>query len=221
MLPQNVAQNFESETMISISSFAGNDSGPGNYLKVLSPPVNVVNNFKALSDIIQFEIPGSVTSDTNRDPVAAIRDALAKFSNQLNPDAADILYLVSRRYVDGGPTVKELEVIDTILAGSMTLICVEGANVTDPNRLLNLKRVSELTEGYYYTNTDTQANSWANKNDAAINLMLSLARSPINFVRRKVCLPLITSIWILTLQNELTNILKFDLEIKGRPKRIL
>jgi len=168
----------------------------------------VVNNFKALSDIIQFEIPGSVTSDTNRDPGAAIRDALAKFSNQLNPDAADILYLVSRRYVDGGPTVKELEVIDTILAGSMTLICVEGANVNDPNRLLNLKRVSELTEGYYYTNTDTQANSWANKNDAAINLMLSLARSPINFVRRKVCLPLIAS------RSTDKNIVKFLMSLK-------
>jgi len=191
LLSQNVAQNFAIETMMSISTFTGSDSGKGSYLKVLSPPVNVVQNFQALSDIIQFNVTGSVTNDANRDPGAAIRDALIKFSNQLNPDAADILYLVSRRYVDGGPTVKveELDVIGTILAGSLTLICVEGANVNDPNRLLNLKRVAELTEGYYFTNTDTQTNSWANKNDAAINLMLSLAKSPINFVRRKVNLP--------------------------------
>ncbi len=149
LLPQNVIDNFESETMMSISTFTGSDSGDGRYLKVVSPPVNVIQNSAALRDIIQFNVSvDSVTNDANRDPGAAIRDALIKFSSQLNPDAADILYLISRRYVDGGPTVKELDVIDNILKGSMTLIFVEGANIDDRNRLLNLKRVAVLTEGY-------------------------------------------------------------------------
>jgi len=185
LLPQNVDQNFDSETMMSISTFTGSDSGDGKYLKVLSQPVNVVQNFKELSDIIQFEIPGSVTSDTNRDPGAAIRDAVS-FSSQFNPGAGDILYLVSRRYVDSGPMVKELEMIDTLLPSNVTLICVEGANINDPNRLFNLKRIAELTEGHFFTNTDTITNSWGNTNDVAMNFMLSLARSPIDSVRRVV-----------------------------------
>jgi len=193
LLPQNVAKQFESETMMSISTFSGVDLEDGNYLKVLSPPVNVIQNSEALRDIIQFDVSASVTNATTRDPGAAIRDAVS-FSSQFNSGAGNILYLVSRRYVDAGPTVKELDMIDTLWLSSVTLICVEGGNVNDPNRLFNLKRVTELTEGYYFTNTDTQTNSWPNTNDAAVNQMLNLARSPIDLVGRKVSIPLITQI---------------------------
>lgn len=177
---------------MSVSTYTGSDSEAEKnaYLKIVSPPVNVVQNSEALISIIQ-SISGSVTNDVTRDPGAAIRDALKNFT-QINSNSADILYLVSRRYVDGGPIVNELVVIDDILKGSMTLICVEGVVINNPNGLLNLKRVAALTEGYYYTNTYTPANTWAATNDAAINLMLNLARSPINFVRRKVNLPSIT-----------------------------
>ncbi len=46
-------KNFDTETKMSISTFSGNDSGDGTYLKVLSQPVNVIQNSEALITIIQ------------------------------------------------------------------------------------------------------------------------------------------------------------------------
>jgi len=173
--------------MMSVSTFTGIDSGGGNYLKVLSPPVNVIENHEALIDIIQIDVPASMTdnADVTRDPGAAIRDAVNIFS-KFNPDAADILYLVSRRYVDGGPTVKELDMIEALLESEMTLICVERTDTTDPNRMsnLNLNRITSLTEGYYFTNTETV--NWLTINDAAVNQLVELSKDPINSVRHVV-----------------------------------
>ena len=76
-------------------------------------------------NIIQIDVPSSVTNDVTRDPDAAIRDAVSIFS-QFNPDTAGIFYLLSRKYVDGGPAVEELDMIDALLGNKMTLICVEG-----------------------------------------------------------------------------------------------
>ncbi len=168
--------------MMSVSSYTGSDSGDGNYLKVLSQPVNVIQNSQALISVIQ-SMSGSVTSNVNRDPGAAIRDAVNFFS-QFIPGAGGILYLLSRRYVDSGPTVKELNMIDTLLSSNMTLICVEGTNTNDPNRIFNLNRIARLTEGYYFTNN--QSTTWGSTNDAASNLLITLARSPIDSVRRVV-----------------------------------
>ena len=168
--------------MMSVSTFTGSDSGDGNYLNVLSPPINVVQNNNALISIIQ-SISASVTNDVTRDPGAAIRDA-ASFASQFNPGAGDIFYLVSRRYVDGGPIIKELDMIDTLLPSNLTLICVEGTNTNDPNRKYNLERIARLTEGHYFTNTPTA--TWTNINDAASNFLITLARSPIDSVRKVV-----------------------------------
>ena len=68
----------------------------------------------------------------------------------------------------------------------MILICVEGGDISDQNRLLNLERVAELTNGSYFTNKDTQADSWSSTNQAAVNKLIDLSRSPINPKRRMV-----------------------------------
>ncbi len=171
--------------MMSISTFSGEDLGDGNYLKVLSQPINVIQNSQNLSNIIQFDVPNTVTNNTNRDPGAAIRDAVS-FLSQFNPGAGGILYLVSRRYVDDGSAVKEPDMIEAILPRKMILICVEGGDISDQNRLLNLERVAELTNGSYFTNKDTQADSWSSTNQAALNKLIDLSRSPINPTRRMV-----------------------------------
>ena len=94
---------------MSVSTFSGSDSGDGNYLNILSPPLNVIENSQTLYSIIQSNVSASETNDITRDPGAAIRDALINLSS---PDEEDILYLVSRRYVEGGPTVEEIDMID-------------------------------------------------------------------------------------------------------------
>lgn len=168
--------------MMSVSTFSGSDSGDGIYLKVLSPPINVIENSQDLYDIIKNEVPASVTNDTTRDPGAAIRDALS-FSSQLNSGSGDILYLVSRRYVDGGSTVKEIDMIDTLLGSNTTLICVEGSS-DDTNSTFNLNRIARLSEGYHFTNTGTI--NWQNINGQAANKLVELSKESINSVRRTV-----------------------------------
>ncbi len=165
--------------MMSISTFSGNDLGEGNYLNVLTQPVNVIQNSSTLVEILQLDVPASETTDVTRDPGAAIRDSFSLSS----PDAADILYLVSRRYVDGGPKVEELDMIDTLLSTNMVLFCVEGGNINNP--LFNLKRVADSTEGYYFTNKDP-FDSWTNTNQAAVNKLIDLSKSPINPSARRV-----------------------------------
>jgi len=182
---QNAAQNFDTETMMSISSFSGSDSGDGNYLKVLSQPVNVLQNSRPLIAIIQSI---KVTNDTARDPGAAMRDALSSSFGLTSPDAAGILYLVSRRYVDGGPTVKEIDMMDALVGGNMTLICVEGSS-NDTNNILNLNRIARLTEGYHFTNTPDQGSSWRNINGQASDKLVALSKEPINSIRRMVIKP--------------------------------
>ncbi len=168
--------------MMSISSFSGSDSGDGNYLKVLSQPVNVLQNSRPLIAIIQSI---KVTNDTARDPGAAMRDALSSSFGLTSPDAAGILYLVSRRYVDGGPTVKEIDMMDALVGGNMTLICVEGSN-NDTNNILNLNRIAKLTDGYHFTNTPDQGSSWRNINGQASDKLVALSKEPINSIRRMV-----------------------------------
>ena len=179
-------QYFDPETLMSVSTISGVDSGDGNYLNVLTEPVNIVQNSLELINILQFDVVRRVNNHVNRvDPGAAIRDAVS-FLSRYNPRAGGILYLVSRRYVDSNSTVKELDMIGTLLRTKISLICVEGGSIFYPNRLLNLNRVAELTEGYYFTNPDNKTDSWPNANDAAVKKLIDLSRSPINSVRRVV-----------------------------------
>jgi len=179
----NAADNFDNETMMGVSTFSGSDSGDGNYLNILSPPLNVIENSQTLYTIIQSNVSASETNDITRDPGAAIRDALINLSS---PDEEDILYLVSRRYVEGGPTVEEIDMIDALLGSKMTLICVEGTDNSNPNRTFNLDRIARLTEGYHFTNTPEPGFSWSNINNAAANKLVELSKEPINSVRRMV-----------------------------------
>ena len=178
----DAADYFDNETMMSVSTFSGSDTGEGNYLNVLVQPINVIENSLTLYNIIQSDVPANEINDTTRDPGAAIRDALISLTS---PDEADILYLVSRRYVDGGPIVKELDIIETLLESNTTLICVEGTDDTDDptNKQFNLDRFTRLMEGYYFTNNET---SWQNITSAATDKLIELSKEPNNYVRRTV-----------------------------------
>ena len=142
---KTLVQVLSSGKQFAVSSFSGDDSGPGSYLKESVGPTYI-----GLSkDRIISAIDGLTrSSDTRRNVGPAIRDAITKIEDQ--KDNGSVLYLISNYDTIG--TELELEIVEALLTNNVQLVAVE---IGLSNSLVRLESLAKAV----YFNSSTVGNS--------------------------------------------------------------
>jgi hypothetical protein len=156
---------------MAVSTFSGSD-GAGRYLKDLCPPLNVESEKIELQSCLNNL--SVVTTDQTRDSGAAMRDAAFGLSTYKDAGGS-ILYLVTV-FMNQGSAVKELDMVELLLANNIQLIAVELA--LDPQETRrNMRRIANLTDGYSFSSPT--AGEWNAANNAARDQLVISSESPI------------------------------------------
>lgn len=165
------ADRLSSDASMAVSTFSGS-AGQGRYLQDLCPPLSVRLEKNELLDCLNRL--NATTIDQTRDSGAAMRDAA--FDLSIYQEAGgSIMYLVTV-FMNQGSAVKELDMVELLLASNIQLIAVELAlNPQETRR--NMRRIANLTDGYSFSSPTP--NDWTNVNNAARDQLINSSQSPI------------------------------------------
>ena len=160
------------DASMAVSTFTGPDKGQGQYLEELCPLLNVVSNKTELDNCLaKLNV---ATADTARDSGAAIRDAALDLFNYKDAGGS-ILYLVTA-FMNQGSTVKELDMVELLLANNIQLIAVELVIDSQETRQ-NMRRIASVTDGYSFSSLTTT--NWTPANSLAGDQLVQSSKSPV------------------------------------------
>lgn len=169
---------FEIDTYVGVATYNGSDTGVGRYLTELCQPFKVEANRAGIKEALQNIVEIANRSDTG----AAIRDAASKLSRYKNTGGS-VLFLATSSMIKS--STFELDVIELLLENNILLIVLERHRTEENVPVAkSLERVTRLTDGIYrYAPSDLD---WLQINSYAVNQLVSLSRSPLQFNRRTV-----------------------------------
>ena len=170
---QNIVNTdlLPADASMAVSTFSGS-AGPGKYLKDICPPLSVrLEKTELQTCLVSLN---NVTADGTRDSGAAMRDAALELSSYQDAGGS-IIYLVTV-FMNQGSAVKELDMVELLLASNIQLIAVELA--LDPQETRrNMRRIANLTDGFSFSSPTI--NDWTIVNNAARDQLVISSQSPI------------------------------------------